>query len=510
MKALLDTNIIIHREASRILNVDIGVLFRWLDKGKYTKCVHPITIQEIEKNANKETANTLSIKLESYEILKSITPLRPEVIAISQQVDVNENDKNDTILLNEIYCDRIDFLITEDKKIHKKAELLGIADRVFKIDSFLEKVVSENPGLVDYKVLSVTKKMFGEINIGDSFFDSFKEDYKGFEKWFVKKSDDIAYVTINRGNILSFLYLKVEEKGEDYSDIMPVFRPKKRLKIGTFKVISNGVRLGERFMKIIFDNAIQYKVEEIYVTIFDKREEQKRLISLLEDWGFIRHGEKYTENGTELVYVRDFKPAFNRDNPKLTFPYLSKNSNIFMIPIYPEYHTELLPDSILTTESPFDFVENEPHRNAISKVYICRSIEKNIKKGDIIVFYRTAASGRSAYYSSVITTIAIAEGRITDILDGNDFILKCRKRSIFSDEGLKKYWNWNPRYRPFIINFLYTHSFPTGKRINRQRLLDLGILTGAENEIRGLKRISREQFELILKETETNESIIVD
>jgi hypothetical protein len=37
MKALLDTNIIIHREASRIVNPDIGTLFKWLDKGKYIK-----------------------------------------------------------------------------------------------------------------------------------------------------------------------------------------------------------------------------------------------------------------------------------------------------------------------------------------------------------------------------------------------------------------------------------------------------------------------------------------
>jgi predicted nucleic acid-binding protein len=510
MRALLDTNIVIHREASRILNKDIGILFKWLDKGKYTKCVHPITIEEIQKNSNKQTVETLSVKLQSYEVLKTTSPLCSEVKSVSKKIDVNKNDENDTILLNEVFCERIDFLITEDRKIHKKAELLDIPDRVFTIDEFLEKVVSENPELVDYKVLSVTKKYFGEININDSFFDSFKEDYQGFEKWFIKKSDETAYITINKGNILSFLYLKVENTEENYSDISPVFEPKKRLKIGTFKVISNGVRLGERFLKIIFDNALQFKVDEIYVTIFNKREEQKRLILLLEDWGFKLYGTKNTINGEELVYVRDFTPRFDVHNPKMTFPYISKNTNVFMIPIYPDYHTELLPDSILTTESPYDFVENEPHRNAISKVYISRSIRRDIEKGDIIIFYRTAAGGRSAYYTSVITTIAICEGKIEDIRDENDFILKCRKRSIFDDNGLREFWNFNPRYRPFIINFLYTHSFPTGKRINRQKLLDLGILTGEENEIRGLKKITKEQFELILKETETNESIIVD
>ena len=510
MKVLLDTNIVIHREASRILNKDIGILFKWLDKGKYIKCVHPITIVEIKKNSNNQTVETLSVKLESYEILKATTHIYPQVKVISDKIDVNENDRNDTVLLNEIFCERIDFLITEDRKIHKKADLLGIPDRVFTIDAFLEKVVSENPELVDYKVLSVTKKIFGEINITDPFFDSFKEDYKGFEKWFLRKSDETAYVTINKGNILSFLYLKVEGLDEDYSDVNPIFTIKKRLKIGTFKVISNGVRLGERFLKIIFDNALQYKVDEIYVTIFDKREEQKRLILLLEDWGFKLFGEKNTINGKELVYVREFNPQFNIDNPKLTFPYVSKRTNIFMIPIYPDYHTELLPDSILTTESPYDFVENEPHRNAISKAYISRSIRKDIKKGDVIIFYRTAAGGRSAYYTSVITTLAICEGKIEDIKDENDFVLECRKRSIFDDNGLKEFWNYNPRYRPFIINLLYTRSFPTGKRINRQKLLELGVLTGGENEIRGLKKITKEQFEIILKETETDESIIVN
>ena len=53
MKALLDTNIIIHREASRVISQDIGILYRWLDRGKYTKCIHSITIDEIKKNLTR-------------------------------------------------------------------------------------------------------------------------------------------------------------------------------------------------------------------------------------------------------------------------------------------------------------------------------------------------------------------------------------------------------------------------------------------------------------------------
>lgn len=508
MKALLDTNIIIHRETPNVRNLSIGTLFKWLDKSKFAKCVHSVTIDELNKNSNIETKNSFNTEIQSYEILKMVAPLKPQVISVSHEVDVTENDKNDTLLLNEVYSGRVDILISEDKKIHIKAQKLGIEDKVFTIDSFLEMVVSENPDLIDYKVLAVKQEYFGKIDLGDSFFDSLKEDYPGFESWFNKKAEEKAYITYNKGQILSFLYLKPEGADENYSDICPNFLKKRRLKIGTFKVVSNGVRLGERFLKIIFDNAILNHVDEIYVTIFNRTQEQQRLISLMEDWGFIQHGIK-GERG-ELVYVRDFSKRFDFLNPKKTFPYISTNTNAFLIPIYPKYHTELLPDSFLRTESPDYFEENEPYRNAISKIYISRSVERDIKKGDILVFYRTAPRDKSAYYHSVITTIGIVEEIIDNIQNESEFILKSRKRSIFTDDYLKEFWNFNPRYRPFLIRFLSVFSFPLGNRLNRKSLLECGIISGEENELRGLKRITKEQFILLLKETRTNESIIID
>jgi len=501
MKALLDTNIIIHRETPNVRNLSIGTLFKWLDKAKYTKCVHKVTIDELNKNSNIETRNNFNAKIQSYEILRMVAPMKPEVIDISREIDVTENDKNDTVLLNEILSDRVDVLVSEDKKIHFKAQRLGIEDKVYTIDSFLEMIVSEFPDLIDYKVLAVKQEYFGNIDLSDPFFDSLKEDYPGFEKWFNKKAEEKAYITYNKGRILSFLYLKTENAEENYADINPVFIPKKRLKVGTFKVVSNGVRLGERFIKIIFDNAIANNVEEIYVTIFDRTEEQQRLISLMEDWGFLKFGTK--GNNKELVYVRDFSKRFDVACPKKTFPFLSKNKNIFIVPIYPDYHTNLLPDSFLRTESPNDFIENEPHKNALSKVYISRSYEKNINRGDIIIFYRTGG-----YYKSVITTIGIVEDKILDINNQAEFVNICRKRSVFTDSELTKEWNRHQNIKPFVVKFLYVYSFPY--RINMQRLIELGIIQDKDSAPRGFQKISNEQFQVILKETRSNESFIVD
>ena len=214
-----------------------------------------LRLKNFKNTAIKRNLDTLNIKLQSYSVLKTVAPLANEVQAVSEKNDTNENDLNDTFLLNEVFQDRVDILVSEDKKIHTKATWLGIQDQVYHIDSFLEKVVSENPDLIDYNVLSITKKYFGAINLQDSFFDSFRQDYNGFDRWFNRKADEIAYVTHSREYILSFLYVKVEDKTENYMNITPVLPPKKRLKIGSFKVVSNGVRLGERFLKIIFDNA---------------------------------------------------------------------------------------------------------------------------------------------------------------------------------------------------------------------------------------------------------------
>jgi len=388
MRILLDTNIIIHREASQISKPEIGVLFRWLDKLHYEKCVHPDTIEEIRRHKDNNVIKSFEAKIKSYHVLKTLAPPNKEIEAIQNKYDRTENDNTDTSILNEVICKRVDALITEDRKIHAKAAYLGIAERIFRIDDFLEKVTAENPDLTDYKILSVKKEYFGNLEINDNFFDSLKSDYFGFEEWYNRKADEIAYVCkSDKGEIVAFLYVKPEGNEENYIDIEPPFSPAKRLKIGTFKVLTNGYKIGERFLKIIFDNALRFSVDEIYVTLFNKDLEQNRLVGLLSDWGFKDHGVKKSLSGEELVVVRDFRPGVDKMNPCLTYPYIDIGSRKFIVPIYPRYHTELFPDSILRTESPLDFVENKPNRNAISKVYISRSFDR-INKGDMKIYWR--------------------------------------------------------------------------------------------------------------------------
>jgi predicted nucleic acid-binding protein len=503
VRVLLDTNIIIHREAATAVKEDIGVLFRWLDHLHYEKCIHPVSIAELMKHEDPKVIKSIQAKLGNYSVLKTSAPLAAPVRRISDQLDKNQNDFNDTQIINELFNSRVDMLITEDSKILHKCRLLGLTDIAYTIDTFLEKVTAENPELADYKVLAVKKDYLGNFNIADDFFEPLEEDYPGFVKWFNKKANEPVYVCQSEGKLIALLYLKVEGDNEDYSDIEPELSRKKRLKIGTFRVSLNGFRLGERFIKIAFDNAIRFNVDEIYVTTQAKRIEQQRLINLLIEFGFQFHGYKHGPAGEEYVLVRSLYRAANRDHPTLIFPFFSKSGQAFIVPIYPAYHTNLFPDSILRTESPEDFVENEPHRNAISKVYISRSIERNLHSGDVIVLYRTGG-----YYVSVVTTIGIVEGVIDNILSEAEFMKLCRKRSVFSNEELSRQWNKYPRSRPFIVNCLYAYSLP--KRINMKRLIEIGVIPSVDDAPRGFTKITGQNLLDILKECQANESIVVD
>ena len=504
MRVLLDTNVLIHREAATVVRRDIGTLFFWLDKLKYEKCVHPVSFQEIEKHRDPRVRGSFQAKLQSYHVLKTTAPMAPEVQRAAAD-DHDLNDQNDTILINELYATRVDIIISEDRGLHRKATALGIADRVFTIDSFLEKVTAENPELVDYKVLSVHRSHFGEVDLHSPFFDSFRDDYGGvsFEKWFNKKADEVTYVCYEGPTLVAFLYLKVEGQDENYGDIEPRFTRRRRLKIGTLKVESNGYKLGERFLKIVFDNAVRQKVDEIYVTIFRHTIDQQRLISLLEDFGFKEHGKKINTYGDESVYVRDMTPRFDVGDPKVTFPYVSKSSRVFIVPIYPEYHTTLLPDSILNTESPADFVEQEPHRNAIRKVYVSRSIFRSLRRGDTVVFYRTGG-----YYKGVVTTLGIVDGVYLKIKDEAQFIGLCRKRSVFSDKELSDQWNYRKGSPPFIVGFLYAYSLP--KRPTLKELIDNGIIRNIESVPRGFEQITQDHFSKILSLSQADSRVIVD
>ena len=92
MRVLLDTNILIHREARKILKSEIGVLFNWLDRLGYQKCVHPLSLEELESHKDIDVVNTIKAKIKNYSFLKTTAPEVDEIQEIRKRYDKNRND----------------------------------------------------------------------------------------------------------------------------------------------------------------------------------------------------------------------------------------------------------------------------------------------------------------------------------------------------------------------------------------------------------------------------------
>lgn len=347
----------------------------------------------------------------------------------------------------------------------------------------------------------ITKRKFSEIDSGSKFFLSLKTSYPEFDDWFKrkKKSNEEAFVHYNEENeIDAFLYLK--DESSESINLFPNNPLCRRLKIGTFKITPHNTLMGEKFLKIIFDTAMRGSFEEIYVTVFPVHE---KLISMLKEFGF----EEKTKKGEELVLVRKLKNNVNDDLKD--FPIITGlgKRNIYVLSIYPRFHTKLFPDSILKNElsQKAELITDVSYTNSIHKIYI--SFIKDtalLKKGDVIVVYRTSDGTGPARYRSVVTSVCVIEEvkTKTDFMSINDFLEYTKKYSVFSEIELLSWYNKNF----VVIKMMYNFAFQ--KRITRGDIIDK--LNVPEGIYWGFFRLQNEQFNRLVEMGCINEGFIVD
>lgn len=498
MKILLDTNIVVYRESDNSIKERIGELFKTIDNDvQMQKYISPIIKAEITQNLQGKQREILLNRLNSYNMLQFTSKtICPEIASKFKEDDRNTNDKIDSLILSDVYTGKVDLLITEDKKIKLKAVALGITDKVQSIDEFLFKNKIDKK--VNHNILNINKVKVGQLDINDTFFDGLKNSYPGFENWLRSKENEDAYCYFENNKLLAMLMLKNEEIGEDYSDISPTMKNNRKLKVSTFKVDIKKKKIGERFIKIIFDQAIYSNVNEIYVTIFDDTDEKKALISYFERFGFSYHGKK---KGRELVYVRSMNKNYIKTDPLKTYPYIDRSNDSYIVAILPEYHTYLLPDSKLSKESYRNI--HMPVEYAIKKYYISATgFKQKPNIGDNLIFYRMKEGFVPAKYSSVLTTIGI----VTDIYTPtniDDLVNKVKGKTVYTEEAIRNYYNSRINIT-YVIEFAYITTLEN--KINLNDCLENSILFDYP---RGVEKITKEQFDKILEIGNVDNSIII-
>jgi hypothetical protein len=275
------------------------------------------------------------------------------------------------------------------------------------------------------------------------------------------------------------------------------------LKVGTMKIDAHGTKLGERFVKKIFDHAIAQKVDAAYVTAFAKHE---ALLTLLKKYGFIEHSKKNGPNGEELVLVKTFRESVGDlllDYPKISID----KTKQYLLAIYPEYHTKFLPDSKLNNES-FDILEDVSHANSIHKIYISGlGSTSKLARGDLLLMYRTTDIPGRARFRSVATSVGVVEEvrRIGSFETEKQFLDYVRPYSVFKISELSEMYATKKRHN--AIRFTYNVALV--KRIIRGRLLDEVKLPGPPRRWDFVK-LTQEQFGHVMQLGEVNEGYFVN
>ena len=312
------------------------------------------------------------LALKGFDVIREMPPLLPIFKMMLSQKDLwSEKDERALLMqLNLIKYQKADILITENLRAHELSRKCSMDDKVFTMDEFIETCSTEHRDKDDSKGIILKEAPFGTLSLEDTFFNTFKREYAPYYyEWFKKKKDDLVYVAKDENDkIKALLKLKVELEDEDYSTITPLLPPARRLKISSLKVDYSGQKIGERFMRIIFEQALKHKVDEIYVTVYANNSPRLRLIDMIKRWGFLYWGKKL---GGEDIYIRTMK-KMTLPIPRLSYPFQDGKSNVFVITVGRGYSKLLIPSKSVRENS----LDMEPFRNAIRKMIILK--EDNI------------------------------------------------------------------------------------------------------------------------------------
>lgn len=344
---------------------------------------------------------------------------------------------------------------------------------------------------------NIVHKTFAEIDLQDDFFTSLRNDYPGFDDWFKRKRNQDAFVQYENNKIIGFLYLKVEEKIVD--DIDPNICANRILKVGTFKIDAHGTKMGEQFIKIIMDYAVNENVDVCYVTIYEKH---SALIDLVQQFGFDLYGTKGSGSYKENVYLKKMKRVIGSINKD--FPFVDiRVAKKYLLSIYPKYHSIMFPDSILTTENK-NIITDVSYTNSIHKIYVCTMEHvEDLKYGDIVVLYRTAEKEKSAEYSAVATSICVVEDvkKQNEFSCFDDFYQYASKYSVFDKNDL---YYWYNRGGCKAIKMTYNGALK--KRIVRHDLIEqIGL---ERNQYWGFFELTDTQFKMIAQRGNISEILV--
>jgi ribosomal protein S18 acetylase RimI-like enzyme len=176
----------------------------------------------------------------------------------------------------------VDFLVTQDNGLHRRADKAGLGGNVLTVEEALQWL-KQTFAPVSVSLPYVVERKAYELSQGHSIFTSLRADYPGFDQWFDKcKRQHRDCWTLEIGDEIAGIVVR---KDESHAEAGTQHAGPKILKMCTFKVRDEyqGEKFGELLLKQVLWFAQRNKYDLTYVAAYPKH---AFLIDLLDYYGF--------------------------------------------------------------------------------------------------------------------------------------------------------------------------------------------------------------------------------
>jgi ribosomal protein S18 acetylase RimI-like enzyme len=415
MNILIDTNILISLEPTSPDYVEertpvAAHLVRVVSEGGNRILMHPESLRELAGDQDPVRRSMRSVLLDKYQRLFPAPPMADALRSILGDVDPASHDYVDHLMLSAVLANAVQFLVTDDGDVIRKASRLGVGDRVFTVEDALALLVSLLGRTPEPPPLVIATKAY-DLDPSDPIFDSFREDYgTTFDPWLRRAQlDQRPAWVIREGAVLDAICIIKQEDDE-------LQLAGRTLKICSLKVSSarSGRRYGELLLKTIFRYLHENAYDFAFLTVFERH---AGLIALLEDFGFSRHlpdklsGERFylkrlrpTDEEHSTLAPLDLHIRFGPPSVRL------REDDVFLVPIQPRYHRLLFPDAEPPARPEQQQLElfatpheaPRPFGNALRKAYLSHTPNRRLTSGSSVLFYRS-------WDAQAITCVGVVE-----------------------------------------------------------------------------------------------------
>jgi hypothetical protein len=247
-KLLIGTNVVIGLEDAQPVQASLAELVRLSGEHAIGLFVDGANYDDVARDKDETRRVVTLSKLTKFQQLRGIPlPAESDLVARFGAMN-NDNDRSDVRFLAALDAKAVDFVVSQDIGLHRRAERAGLGANVFTIEEALQWV-KRLFGVKAVKLPYIVERKAYQIDKSHGIFESLRADYPDFDTWFDKcrREHRECWILELEGDIAGLII----RKNETHTQAGTEGLGPKILKICTFKVQDEflGEKYGELLLK---------------------------------------------------------------------------------------------------------------------------------------------------------------------------------------------------------------------------------------------------------------------